>query len=74
MQSWTERWGYFKNLLKPEEIVKFLHNHEDLKEKFVELTGENQKIIFYKDIRSKKEKNFLLCQFRMWYTWTPMTL
>ena len=43
MQSWTERWGYFKNLLKPEEIVKFLHNHEDLKEKFVELTGENQK-------------------------------
>ena len=30
---------------------------EQLKEKFVKPTGENQKIILYKDIRSKKEKN-----------------
>ena len=29
---------------------------EQLKEKFVKPTGENQKIILYKDIRSKKEK------------------
>ena len=29
---------------------------EQLKEKFVNPTGENQKIILYKDIRSKKEK------------------
>jgi hypothetical protein len=31
-------------------------NAEQLKEKFVKPTGENQKIIFYKDIRSKREK------------------
>jgi hypothetical protein len=35
-------------------------NHEDLKEKFVKPTGENQKIILYKDIRSKKEKKLPL--------------
>lgn len=29
---------------------------DQLKEKFVKPTGENQKIIFYKDIRSKKER------------------
>jgi hypothetical protein len=29
---------------------------EQLKEKFVKPTGENQKIILYKDIRTKKEK------------------
>jgi hypothetical protein len=31
-------------------------NSEQLKEKFVKPTGENQKIILYKDIRPKKEK------------------
>lgn len=31
-------------------------NSEQLKEKFVKPTGENQKIILYKDIRSKREK------------------
>jgi hypothetical protein len=31
-------------------------NAEQLKEKFVKPTGENQKIIFYKDIRPKKER------------------
>lgn len=34
-------------------------NSEQLKEKFVKPTGENQKIIFYKDIRSKKERRQL---------------
>jgi hypothetical protein len=34
---------------------------EQLKEKFVKPTGENQKIILYKDIRSKKEKKLSLC-------------
>ena len=33
---------------------------EQLKEKFVKPTGENQKIILYKDIRSKKEKKLSL--------------
>lgn len=31
-------------------------NAEQLKEKFVKPTGENQKLILYKDIRSKREK------------------
>jgi hypothetical protein len=31
-------------------------NAEQLKEKFVKPTGENQKIILYKDIRSKRER------------------
>lgn len=31
-------------------------NSEQLKEKFVKPTGENQKIILYKDIRSKKQR------------------
>lgn len=31
-------------------------NSEKLKEKFVKPTGENQKIILYKDIRTKKDK------------------
>jgi len=31
-------------------------NSEQLKEKFVKPTGENQKIILYKDIRTKKDK------------------
>lgn len=31
-------------------------NAEQLKQKFVKPTGENQKIILYKDIRSKKQK------------------
>jgi len=32
------------------------NNSEQLKEKFVKPTGENQKIILYKDIRRKKDK------------------
>ena len=35
-------------------------NSTQLKEKFVKPTGENQKIILYKDIRSKKEKKLSL--------------
>jgi hypothetical protein len=35
---------------------------EQLKQKFVKPTGENQKIILYKDIRSKKEKKQSLLQ------------
>lgn len=31
-------------------------NAEQLKEKFVKPTGENQKIILYKDIRSKRDR------------------
>ena len=35
-------------------------NSEQLKEKFVKPTGENQKIILYKDIRTKREKKYSL--------------
>lgn len=37
-------------------------NKEQLKEKFVKPTGENQKIILYKDIRPKKERKQTLLQ------------
>jgi hypothetical protein len=37
-------------------------NSEQLKQKFVKPTGENQKIILYKDIRSKRERKMPLLQ------------
>lgn len=37
-------------------------NSEQLKQKFVKPTGENQKIILYKDIRSKRERKQPLLQ------------
>lgn len=39
------------------------NTNEELKEKFVKPTGENRKLIFFKDVRSKKDrkKNIKIC-------------
>lgn len=48
--------GKTSGLPKHESSSMKWNNNEELKQKFVKPTGENQKIILYKDIRSKKEK------------------